>query len=82
MKERVDEEIVRYLWWLRPVLGEGPEPARPVRRQKPPLILSGSVEEPQLLLFGIDLDLHRRAAKNRLRIAPHSCASTPPWICT
>src|SRR5947208_9442019 len=34
MKERVDEEIVRYLWWLRPVLGEGPEPARPVRRQK------------------------------------------------
>jgi preprotein translocase subunit SecA len=22
MKERVDEEIVRYLWWLRPVLSE------------------------------------------------------------
>ena len=22
MKERVDEEIVRYLWWLRPVLTE------------------------------------------------------------
>ena len=22
MKERVDEEIVRYLWWLRPVLAE------------------------------------------------------------
>src|SRR5438067_2796781 len=41
-----------------------------------------AVEEPQLLLFGIDLDLHRRAAKNRLRIAPHSWASTPPWICT
>src|SRR3954451_24804321 len=23
MKERVDEEIVRYLWWLRPILSEG-----------------------------------------------------------
>jgi preprotein translocase subunit SecA len=23
MKERVDEEIVRYLWWLRPILTEG-----------------------------------------------------------
>jgi preprotein translocase subunit SecA len=43
MKERIDEEIVRYLWWLRPILGEGQEPpaARPVRRPKPPLILSG-----------------------------------------
>ena len=37
MKERVDEEIVRYLWWLRPVLNEeagadgaaaGPAPRR------------------------------------------------------
>src|SRR5438874_1342551 len=24
MKERIDEEIVRYLWWLRPVLSNGP----------------------------------------------------------
>src|SRR5947207_4387167 len=52
MKERIDEEIVRYLWWLRPILSEGPEPARPVRRQKPPLILSGSVEEPQPAFAG------------------------------
>src|SRR4029077_4406800 len=37
MKERVDEEIVRYLWWLRPILndGEAPPVARPVRRPKP-----------------------------------------------
>src|SRR5439155_6359782 len=43
MKERVDEEIVRYLWWLRPILNEeGPAPpTRPVRRPRPPLILSG-----------------------------------------
>jgi preprotein translocase subunit SecA len=44
MKERVDEEIVRYLWWLRPVLSdEGSQPAaRPVKRPRAPLILSGS----------------------------------------
>jgi preprotein translocase subunit SecA len=47
MKERVDEEIVRYLWWLRPVLSEsGPEPPRPVRRARSPLVLSGGGEEP------------------------------------
>jgi preprotein translocase subunit SecA len=43
MKERIDEETVRYLWWLRPILnesGEAPAP-RPVRRPKAPLILSG-----------------------------------------
>ena len=44
MKERVDEEIVRYLWWLRPMLNEGAAaPAAPgVRRPKSPLILSGA----------------------------------------
>src|SRR5204863_406162 len=37
MKERVDEEIVRYLWWLRPVLAdEGQAPvARPAPRRAP-----------------------------------------------
>ena len=53
MKERVDEEIVRYLWWLRPVLSDdtgavsGPAvgarpPARPPRR--PPLVLNDPSE--------------------------------------
>ena len=44
MKERVDEEIVRYLWWLRPVLNEAgaAPPAPTVRRPKSPLILSGA----------------------------------------
>jgi preprotein translocase subunit SecA len=45
MKERIDEEIVRYMWWLRPVVTEaGQEPAvarRPVQRPRSPLILSG-----------------------------------------
>jgi preprotein translocase subunit SecA len=40
MKERVDEEIVRYLWWLRPVLNEEqPIPRRPAPRRAP-LILN------------------------------------------
>ena len=52
MKDRVDEEIVRYLWWLRPILGDAPEPpVRQVRRQRSPLILSGS-EEPQPAFAG------------------------------
>ena len=47
MKERVDEEIVRYMWWLRPVLSDGQEPPapRPVRRPRSPLILSGGAAE-------------------------------------
>jgi len=48
MKERVDEEMVRYLWRLRPVIQEGgdgqgapvPAPTPPPRRP-PPLTLSG-----------------------------------------
>src|SRR4051812_24056045 len=42
MKDRVDEEIVRYLWWLRPVLNEEVA-AAPVRRapqRRAPLILN------------------------------------------
>jgi preprotein translocase subunit SecA len=39
MKERVDEEIVRYLWWLRPIVneaGDAPAPVvRPPRRPPP-----------------------------------------------
>jgi preprotein translocase subunit SecA len=31
MKERVDEEIVRYLWWLRPVISESRDGAPPLR---------------------------------------------------
>jgi preprotein translocase subunit SecA len=46
MKDRVDEEIVRYLWWLRPILNDAQEApvARPVRRPRPPLTLTGGAE--------------------------------------
>ncbi|RPJ71979.1 MAG: preprotein translocase subunit SecA [Acidobacteria bacterium] len=35
MKDRVDEEMVRYLWWLRPVLEEDAPARRPARRAAP-----------------------------------------------
>jgi preprotein translocase subunit SecA len=37
MRARIEEEVVRYLWWLRPVVeGEGSEPAlAPVRSARP-----------------------------------------------
>ncbi|MEP7118212.1 MAG: preprotein translocase subunit SecA [Acidobacteriota bacterium] len=44
MRSRVEAEMVRYLWWLRPVDGE-PEaivaPVRPAPRKQTPLIYSG-----------------------------------------
>jgi preprotein translocase subunit SecA len=49
MKTRVDEETVKLLWRLRPVLsdeGQMPAPRRAPVRQRSPLILSGPAEEP------------------------------------
>jgi len=42
MKERIDDEIVRYLWRLRPVVSEGgePVPPPPVRKPAPPMTFS------------------------------------------
>jgi preprotein translocase subunit SecA len=50
MKERVDEEIVRYLWWLRPVLeAESASIAAPRRQaqRRAPLILNDPSAELQ-----------------------------------
>jgi preprotein translocase subunit SecA len=47
MKERVDEEIVRYLWWLRPVEGEEAAvqaPRRPAPRRAPLILNDPSAE--------------------------------------
>jgi preprotein translocase subunit SecA len=51
MKLRVDDEIVRFLWRLRPMItgeGGGAQPIAPRRAPRPrsPLILSGPSEEP------------------------------------
>ncbi len=45
MKERIDEEMVRYLWRVRPVVSDSGEPAVPVRqpaRRPPPMTLSAA----------------------------------------
>ena len=34
MKERIDEEIVRYLWWLRPVVADEAAPRRRAARRR------------------------------------------------
>ncbi len=49
MKNRVDEETVKLLWRLRPVMsdeGLPPAPRRAPARPRAPLILSGPAEEP------------------------------------
>jgi preprotein translocase subunit SecA len=52
MKDRVDEEIVRYLWWLRPVMNDEAQVPVP-RRQAPrraPLILNDPAAESKSIL--------------------------------
>jgi preprotein translocase subunit SecA len=42
MKDRIDEEMTRYLWWLRPVGGDEPPPTRrPARRAAPVTLTAG-----------------------------------------
>jgi preprotein translocase subunit SecA len=36
MKDRIDEEMLRYLWRLRPVFSQGPEEGAPVPAPPPP----------------------------------------------
>jgi preprotein translocase subunit SecA len=57
MKDRVEEEIVRYLWRLTPVVGdEGtagmPVPARPVQQRRPPQITLNAPSAASSSAFG------------------------------
>jgi preprotein translocase subunit SecA len=56
MKDRIDEEIVRYLWRLTPVIGEdgqaAPPPSRPAPRRPPQITLSGPSSSPPTSPFG------------------------------
>ena len=77
MKERIDEEIVRYLWWLRPVLeGEAPPQARRPQPRRAPLILNDpSTEATSSSVFG-----PRSAAPNTQAPARGSGAQQPPRV--
>jgi preprotein translocase subunit SecA len=48
MKARIDEEIVRYLWSIRPISADerpaSARPGRPAQRPRAPLVLSGGEE--------------------------------------
>jgi preprotein translocase subunit SecA len=44
MKARVDEEMVRYLWYLRPVAEDAPVPRRAPVRRAAPLVLNAPSE--------------------------------------
>jgi preprotein translocase subunit SecA len=52
MKDRVDEEIVRYLWWLRPILNEEAPVRRPAPRRAAPLVLNDPSAESALVGAG------------------------------
>ena len=62
MKERVDEEIVRYLWWLRPMLeaeaASIPVPRRPPVRRAPLILNDPSAESSR----------NRRSAGSRAQV--------------
>jgi preprotein translocase subunit SecA len=45
MKARIEEEMVRYVFWLRPVLNEGSLPTRPAPRRSTPLITNNPAAE-------------------------------------
>ena len=81
MKDRVDEEIVRYLWWLRPVLNEEaavavPVPRRPAPRRAPLILNDPGAEAAAASVFGAP----RSPAPNTAAPARATAAQQPPRV--
>jgi preprotein translocase subunit SecA len=80
MKERVDEEIVRYLWWLRPVLeSEGapiPVPRRQPQRRAPLILNDPGAEAASSSVFGAP----RSPAPNTAAPPRATGAQQPPRV--
>jgi preprotein translocase subunit SecA len=78
MKDRVDEEIVRYLWWLRPVLNEEavPVPRRPAPRRAPLILNDPGAEAAASSVFGAP----RSPAPNTAAPARMTGAQQPPRV--
>src|SRR4051812_9321218 len=79
MKDRVDEEIVRYLWWLRPVLSEEaavPVPRRPAPRRAPLILNDPGAEAAASSVFGAP----RSPAPNTAAPARSTAAQQPPRV--
>ena len=78
MRSRIEAEIVRYLWWLRPVEGQPDAivaPARPAPRRATPLIYSGPSDAAPA---GFPPPAGRRASRRRppRRARPGRAATT------
>jgi len=52
MKNRIDEEIIRYLWWLRPVQEAPPPIRRPAPRRQSLIMNDPSAESAAASVFG------------------------------
>jgi len=79
MKDRIDEEIVRYLWWLRPILNEeaaAPVVRRPAQRRAPLILNDPSAEAAASSVFGAP----RSAAPNTAAPARATGAQQPPRV--
>jgi preprotein translocase subunit SecA len=78
MKARVDEEMVRAMWWLRPVFSEDGAPAAPVRRPPPrrtPLILN---DPAAALNSGFPRGSSAAAGEPESAPGPSPCAPSKP----
>ena len=86
MKDRIDEEMVRYLWRLTPVIGDGPDgagragPPRPAPRRPPPMTLNAPSAAAGLAVRRDSRQRRRRrrgppAASRRVRRAPAATTS-------
>jgi preprotein translocase subunit SecA len=79
MKERIDEEIVRYLWWLRPIMGaeaEAPRRPAPARRPPPITLNDPGAEAAAASVFGAP----RSAAPHTAPPARSSGVQQPPRV--
>jgi preprotein translocase subunit SecA len=72
MKERVDTEIVNWLWRLQPVLQQEGAPAPVVRRTRTPLTLSGGSEAATPSAFA--------APRPQPQAAPRGSQNQPPRV--
>jgi preprotein translocase subunit SecA len=81
MKDRVDEEIVRYLWWLRPVLSEEaaaapPVPRRPAPRRAPLILNDPGADAAASSVFGAP----RSPAPNTAAPPRSTATQQPPRV--
>ena len=77
MKDRVDEEMVRYVMWLRPVINEeAPIAARPAPRRVTPITMNKPAAEAIPAFAGARASAPASAGPRRRRRSPRGPAAT------